>query len=70
MAFYRLEPFGPPADFERSAMQVAATYNAAPFKGKGAKAVTPLDFMPESMKPPKKPLGARILDAFRNMGAK
>ncbi len=49
MAYFSLEPFGPPADYQRAAMVTAMVANTARDEEKRPEAFSERDFMPESM---------------------
>lgn len=53
LAYYGIEPFGEERADYRAAMGVAATYNV--WRGKGQRAIQPVDMMPRFDEPPEKP---------------
>lgn len=70
ITYFELEPWGGARDDYRSGLVAAAVVNAAPFRGKGAKAFTPSDFFPElSTKPRRAQTPADMLEVARAMTA-
>lgn len=62
-AFAEVEPFGALAEELRAGKVAAAIYNAAPFRAKGSSAISPTEFVPRSLLPPRPPPDWRQMKA-------